>query len=70
MTQKSTRSGEPGSDRGRECVRHARPSGDHDAFLRHKVAAARVSVREGRGRSHDAVEAGVAARRARIIDGA
>lgn len=42
----------------------------HDAFLHRKVAAARRSIDEDRGRSDKAVEADFAARRARLMPGA
>jgi hypothetical protein len=38
---------------------------DYDAFLRNKVDAARSSMRAGRGRSNEDVEADFAARRAK-----
>ncbi|HEX8485672.1 hypothetical protein [Sphingomonas sp.] len=52
----------------REFVQRQQDRRDHSASLQGKVAAARVSVDEGRGRSNDAVEAEFAARRARITD--
>lgn len=51
----------------REFVQRQR---DHDAFLHRKVEAARTSIREGRGRPNEAVEAEFAARRARFVDSA
>ena len=48
----------------REFVDRQREKRDHDAFLRAKVDAARVSVREGLGRSNENIEAEFAARRA------
>ncbi len=41
---------------------------ERTAFIERKVAAARASVHDDRGRDDDAVEADFAARRARIID--
>jgi predicted transcriptional regulator len=41
---------------------------DQSAFLQRKVEAARASVREGGGRSNEAVEADFVMRRARIAD--
>ncbi len=52
----------------RDFVRRQREEREHAAFLERKVAVARASVREGRGRSHEEVEAEFAARRARIAD--
>lgn len=40
---------------------------DHDAFLHRKVAVARRSIDDDRGRSNDAVEADFAAQRERLI---
>ncbi|HEU0065978.1 MAG TPA: antitoxin of toxin-antitoxin stability system [Sphingomonas sp.] len=54
----------------REFVQRQRNRRDHSTFLHGKVAAARASVDEGRGRPDEAVEAAFAARRARITDGA
>lgn len=39
---------------------------DHDAFVRRKVEAARLSVVDHRGRSNDAVEAEFATRREQL----
>lgn len=52
----------------REFVQREHDRHDHDAFLQRKVDAARLSVDRGLGRSHEAVEAEFAARRARITD--
>ena len=50
----------------REFVQRQREARAYDAFLRKKVEAARSSVRAGRGRSNDEVEAGFATRRAEL----
>ncbi len=52
----------------RDFVQQQREDREHTAFLQSKVAAARASVRKGRGRPNDAVEADFAARRNRIAD--
>ena len=52
----------------REFVQQQRENREYAAFLQHKVDIARASVRNGRGRSGDAVEAEFAARRARTAD--
>ncbi|NIJ07897.1 putative transcriptional regulator [Sphingomonas vulcanisoli] len=52
----------------REFVQRERDRHDHDAFLHHKVEAARASVHKGQGRSNEAVEADFAARRVRLTD--
>jgi hypothetical protein len=52
----------------REFVRRQREERDHAAFLERKVAVARGSVEAGHGRTHAAVEADFAARRAGIAD--
>ena len=52
----------------REFVQRQQAQSDHSAFLHRKVEAARVSVRDGQGRSNEAVEADFAARRAGIPD--
>jgi len=49
----------------REFVQRQREARDYDAFLRRKVDVARSSMRAGRGKSNDDVEAAFAARRAR-----
>jgi predicted transcriptional regulator len=48
----------------REFVQRQRQAREYDEFLRHKVEAARGSMRAGAGRSNDEVEAEFAARRA------
>lgn len=52
----------------REFVQRQQERRDHTAFLQRKVDAARTSIRNGQGRSNEAVEADFAARRARIAD--
>lgn len=52
----------------REFVQRQQERRDHTAFLQRKVDAARTSIRDGQGRSNEAVEADFAARRARIAD--
>ena len=52
----------------REFLQGQQAQSDHSAFLHRKVEAARVSVRDGQGRSNEAVEADFAARRAGIPD--
>ncbi|MCJ2011698.1 antitoxin of toxin-antitoxin stability system [Methylobacterium sp. J-076] len=52
----------------REFIPRQREGREHAAFLERKVAAARASARDGQGRSHGAVEAAFAARRARPAD--
>ncbi|WIM09188.1 antitoxin of toxin-antitoxin stability system [Enhydrobacter sp.] len=47
----------------RDFVRQQRETREYDKFLRRKVEAARSSVRAGRGRSNDEVEAEFAVRR-------
>lgn len=47
----------------REFVQRQRQSREYDAFLQRKVDVARTSIRAGRGRSDDEVEAKFAARR-------
>lgn len=44
-------------------IERRRQARDYDDWLRRKVEAARASMRAGRGRSNDAVEATFAARR-------
>ena len=48
----------------REFVQRQRGAREYEEFLRHKVEAARSSMRAGVGRSNDEVEAEFAARRA------
>ncbi|MDO7837405.1 antitoxin of toxin-antitoxin stability system [Sphingobium sp. HBC34] len=50
----------------REYVERQREARDYDEFLRRKVEIARVSVRAGRGRSNEDVEADFVARRAEL----
>jgi predicted transcriptional regulator len=50
----------------RDFVQRQREARDHEEFLRRKVEAARASVRAGRGRSNEEVEAAFAARRAEL----
>ena len=50
----------------REFVRHQREAREYDEFLRSKVEAGRASMRAGRGRPNDEVEAAFASRRARV----
>lgn len=49
----------------RDYIARQQQARDYDSYLRRKVEIARVSVRAGRGRSNDAVEAEFAKRRAR-----
>lgn len=49
----------------REFVQRQRQSREYDEFLQRKVEVARTSMRAGRGRSNDEVEAKFAARRAK-----
>lgn len=50
----------------REFVQRQRQAREYDEFLQHKVEVARTSLRAGRGRSNDAVEAKFAAQRATV----
>lgn len=50
----------------REFVQRQREARDYDAFLQRKVEAARTSMRAGRARSSDEVEAKFAARRTKV----
>lgn len=50
----------------REFVERQREARDYEVFLRRKVDAGRASMRAGRGRSNDEIEAEFAARRARV----
>lgn len=52
----------------REFVQRQREAREYDEFLRHKVEAARASMRAGIGQSNDEVEAEFAAKRTRIVD--
>ncbi|MBO9355919.1 antitoxin of toxin-antitoxin stability system [Bordetella petrii] len=49
----------------REFIQRQREAREYEAFLRHKVEAGRVSMRQGRGVANDEVEAEFAARRAK-----
>lgn len=51
----------------REFIDRQREARDYDEFLRRKVDIARESVRAGRGRANDEVEADFAARRANLL---
>ena len=53
----------------REFITRQRGERERDAFLQRKVDAARASIRDGGGRSHDDVEADFAARRTRLSSG-
>ena len=50
----------------REFVQRRRDEREYDEFLRRKVEIARASMRAGRGRSNEDVEAEFAARRAEL----
>lgn len=50
----------------REFVQRQRQAREYDEFLHRKVEVARASMRAGRGRSNDEVEAEFAARRAKV----
>ena len=50
----------------REFVQRQRDAREYDDFLRSKVEAGRVSMRAGRGKTNDKVEAEFTARRARV----
>lgn len=51
----------------REFVERQREAREYDEFLRRKVEKARGSMRAGRGRSNEDVEAEAAARRATLL---
>ena len=51
----------------REFVQRQREAREYEDFLRHKVEAGRASMRAGRGRPNDEIEAEFAARRASVI---
>ena len=51
----------------RDFIRHQREVREYDEFLRQKVDVARASMRIGRGRSNETVEAEFAARRADVL---
>jgi predicted transcriptional regulator len=50
----------------REFVQRQREAREYDAFLQRKVTLARSSMRAGRGRSNDEVEAEFAAKRGQV----
>jgi predicted transcriptional regulator len=52
----------------REFVQRQRQVREYDEFLQHKVEVARTSMRAGRGRSNDEVDAKFAARRSKLAD--
>lgn len=58
----------PASQVVRELMREFVERRDHAALLQRKVDTARASVQAGRGRGNEEVDAGFAARRARITD--
>lgn len=51
----------------RQFVQRQRDERDYDEFVRRKVEVARASVRAGRGRSNEEVDADFAARRAALL---
>ncbi|KVE38040.1 hypothetical protein [Burkholderia sp. TSV86] len=51
----------------RDFVQRQRETREYDEFLRRKVEAARISMRAGRGRSNEEVEADAATRRATLL---
>lgn len=51
----------------REFVQRQQQAREYDEFLRHKVEAARSSMRGGKGRSNDEVEAEFAMRRVKVM---
>ena len=50
----------------REFVQRQRQTREYDEFLQRKVDTARASMRSGRGRSNDEVDAAAVARRAKV----
>lgn len=52
----------------REYVQQQREAREYDEFLRRKVETGRASMRAGRGRSNDEVEAEFATRRAKVTN--
>jgi hypothetical protein len=52
----------------RDYVQQQRERREYTTFLQRKVDIARASVQNGEGHSNEVVEAGFAARRARIAD--
>lgn len=51
----------------RDFVQRQRETREYDEFLRRKVEAARISMRTGRGRSNEEVEAEATMRRAALL---
>ena len=51
----------------REFIQRQREAREYEELLRNKVEAARVSMRAGRGRANEEVEAKFAARRAAVL---
>lgn len=51
----------------RDHIQHRRVEREYDEFLRRKIEIARSSMRAGRGRSNEEVEADFAARRAELL---
>lgn len=51
----------------REFVQRQRQANEYDEFLRNKVEAARVSMRENQGKPNEEVEAVFASRRAKLM---
>ncbi|AKM33544.1 antitoxin of toxin-antitoxin stability system (plasmid) [Pandoraea faecigallinarum] len=51
----------------RDFVQRQRETREYDEFLRRKVEAARISMRTGRGRSNEEVEAEATARRVALL---
>ncbi|VVE85415.1 antitoxin of toxin-antitoxin stability system [Pandoraea sputorum] len=51
----------------RDFVQRQRETREYDEFLCRKVEAARISIRTGRGRSNEEVEADAIARRAALL---
>lgn len=51
----------------RSYIEQRRQAGEYDEYLRHKIEAGRTSMRDGRGRSNDEVEAAFAARRKQVM---
>jgi predicted transcriptional regulator len=52
----------------RDFIQQQRQAREYDEFLRSKVEAGRASMRAGRGRSNDEVEAAFATKRAQVAD--
>ena len=53
----------------RSYIEQRRQAREYDEYLRRKVEAGRASMRAGRGRSNDEVEAAFAARRNQVAAG-